>query len=311
MTAATPFCIAILLAVQAPSGESREIAFSYDDPPWRDTAIMTGVDRTEALIAALDEADVEGAAFFAVTERIDASGAARLRAYAKAGHVIANHSHSHMNLHTAGVDAFLDDVRTADSILRAHDGFRPWFRFPYLNHGSDTAQRDAARSGLAELGYTIGYVTVDNFDFYLDRLANDAVAAGQSVDWEGLRELYVGMLADAAEHYDAIARRHLGRSPRHVLLLHENDLAAMFSDDLARKLRTRGWTIIPAERAYEDPIAAMEPDTLYLGQGRVAALAHARGVPATELRPATEATDALREAFAPLISAPSPARERP
>lgn len=296
--------LAALLALQAPSGGTREIAFSYDDPPWGDSAIMSGADRTEALIAALAEADVEGAAFFVVTDRIDESGAARLRAYAEAGHVLANHTASHINHHRAGTEALLEDARRADEILRGYDGFRAWFRFPYLNHGADTAQRDAARAGLAGMGYSIGYVTVDNFDFYLDRLANDAVAAGQEIDWDGLRDLYITMLIDAAEHYDAIARETLGRSPRHVLLLHENDLAALFSDDLARAFRARGWTIISAEHAYEDPIASVEPDTLYLGQGRVAALAHAAGADEETLRPPMEDPQWLSEAFSGLVATP-------
>ena len=305
MIAAVPaVCRMSLFALQLLAVETggREIAFSYDDSPRPDTAIMNADARTNALIAGLAEAGIEGSAFFVVTDRIDADGARRLRHYAAAGHFLANHTASHANLHTVGSEAFLDQVRAADVILKEFDGFRPWLRFPYLNHGADIAQRDAVRYGLADMGYSIGYVTIDNFDFYLDGLANDAVAAGLGIDWDGLRDLYVTMLADAADHYDRIARRHLGRSPRHVLLLHENDLAAMFSDDLARELRARGWTIISAERAYSDSIAEAEPETLSLGQGRVAALAHAAGAPEEGLRSPMESAEWLRTTFAALVT---------
>ena len=64
-----------------------------------------------------------------------------------------------------------------------------------------------------------------------------------------------------------------------MLLLHENDLAALFIEDLVAALRRDGWRIIAADEAYEDDIAAESPDTMLLGQGRVAALAVDRGAP--------------------------------
>ena len=62
-----------------------------------------------------------------------------------------------------------------------------------------------------------------------------------------------------------------------MLLLHETDLAALFIVDLIEGLRAAGWTIVTMDEAYSDPIAAVEPDTLYLGGGRVAALANVAG----------------------------------
>ncbi len=69
----------------------------------------------------------------------------------------------------------------------------------------------------------------------------------------------------------------LGRSPKHVLLLHENDLAALFVDSLIEFLRAKGWKIISPAEAYRDPIATMIPNVLLNNQGRVAALAKASG----------------------------------
>jgi hypothetical protein len=71
--------------------------------------------------------------------------------------------------------------------------------------------------------------------------------------------------------------KELGRSPNHVLLLHENDLAAMYLGDLVARLRKTGWEIVSPDVAFRDPIARVEPDTLVLGQGRVIALAAAKG----------------------------------
>jgi hypothetical protein len=42
-------------------------------------------------------------------------------------------------------------------------------------------------------------------------------------------------------------------------------------------LRRDGWEIVSADEAFRDPIAAIEPDTLFLGAGRAVAIAAARG----------------------------------
>ena len=44
-------------------------------------------------------------------------------------------------------------------------------------------------------------------------------------------------------------------SPAHVMLLHETDLAAFYITDLVAALKTKGWTIITNDEAYDTPSA--------------------------------------------------------
>lgn len=292
-----PRILLILLLVAAPWGvvaEAQQIALTFDDAPRGDGPVFTGASRTAALIEALERAGVEGAMFFANSERLDEAGARRLRAYAEAGHPIANHSHSHPSLHRIGAEAFLEDLRRAHDELSELPGYIPYFRFPFLHEGRPAAVRDAVRRGLRTLGLKQGYVTVDNYDWYLQALMGEAVRTTGSLDIDGWKRFYLDVLLDAVAFYDAEARRYLGRSPRHVLLLHENDLAALFIDDLVLALQSLGWEVISAEEAYQDPIAEQMPDTLFLGQGRVAALAHAGGATARHLIHPLESETALR-----------------
>lgn len=268
--------IACLACAVLPAN-AREIAITFDDAPTVDSALMTGEERTQRLIAALQAAGIEQTVFFAVPKSRTAQELTRLAAYAQAGHLIANHSNTHRNLKSLSADEYLADIADADAVLKPISGFRPWFRFPFLSEGDTRAKRDAVRSGLRAMRYAQGYVTIDNYDWYLNALANKAKRDGKAINGEALRDLYVETLMQAVEFYDAIAMKALGRSPRHVLLLHENDLAALFLTNLTAALRARGLTIITASAAYQDPIAAVEPDTLFLNQGRVAAIAHAAG----------------------------------
>lgn len=59
----------------------------------------------------------------------------------------------------------------------------------------------------------------------METLTIDAVRAGKAMDMTALRDLYVETMVQAAEFNDGLARRTLARSPAHVLLLHETDLA--------------------------------------------------------------------------------------
>lgn len=269
--------IMLVLCAQVVSAATREIAITLDDAPREDTAHFDGATRTEKLLATLKRAKVEQIAFFCNSGRMDAGGAARIKAYADAGHLIANHSHMHADLDRVGVQAFVAEIDAADQVLRAQATFRPWFRFPYLHEGKTPEVRDALRGELKKRGYLSAYVTVDTLDWHMDRMFQDATAAGKKISFDRLGDAYVDLLTDSIEFYDAVAVKELGRSPRHVLLLHENDLAALYLDDLVKRLRKTGWKIISPELAFQDPIASVEPDTLLLGQGRVIALATAKG----------------------------------
>ena len=288
----------VSLAVTA-EPDTKRIALTFDDAPRGDGPFFTGIERTQELINALAAVDVTGAMFFVATGQIEArdQGANRLRAYVQAGHHLANHSHSHDWLWQTDATAYLADIDQASQALLQYEGYRPFYRFPYLDEGRTESKRDAMRTGLAERGLAHGYVTVDNYDWYMQTLVKEAVVAGHPLDRDLLGQVYVELLIQSIDFYDEMAQKHLGRSVDHVLLLHENDLAALFIDDLVSALREQGWQIIPAVEAYQDEIAGTLPDTLFNGQGRVAALAHVQGSAPRELIHISEDEAWLRAEF--------------
>lgn len=279
------------------SKHQKRVALTFDDAPTRDTEVLTGYQRTQKILSTLKIAGVSQAAFFTIAGRINDHSHQRLLAYAEAGHIIANHSHTHPNLHNIGADAFLKDVKTAHAILSEYPNFHPLFRFPYLNEGSNIQERDQVREGLKQLGYQQAYVTIDNFDFYVNTLLREAVAEKREIDHTNISQFYVDTIMDAADHYYQIACQWLNKIPDHVLLLHENDAAALYLGDLIEALKREHWEIIPVTQAYQDPIVKILPDTLLLGQGRVAALASIAGAPTRILRHQGENTVYLREQF--------------
>ena len=113
---------------------------------------------------------------------------------------------------------------------------------------------------------------------------------------ERLRRLYIGAQMSALEYHDELARLTLGRSPAHVLLLHETDLAALFLPDLVAEMRRRGWTIITADQAYADPMKTAMPDVPYAYGTLIGALAWERDI-ASPLSPTWMGTGTMTHLF--------------
>ena len=272
-------------ATTLPAGREKRIAITFDDVPRQRGAFFGPDERTARLLAALKGAGVAQAAFFVTPGNLarpdGAGGEARIAAYARAGHVLANHSFSHARLSAMPADAYVADIDRAEAWLKGRKGRRPWFRLPYLDEGGrDKAKRDAVRAALAARGLRNGYVTVDGADWNMEALTAKAVAAGKTVDTAAIRDLYVETHLEAAEYNDALARRTIGRSPAHVLLLHETDLAALFIPDLVAGLRKAGWTMVTADAAYRDPLREAMPDVPSAQGTLTEALAWEKGLPA-------------------------------
>ena len=171
------------LAAQEPETRKR-IAITFDDIPRGAGVFYTEDERTKVLIQRLEEAGVEQAAFFLNPGRIAKSKDSdkRIAAYVEAGHVIANHTQTHPRLSQVSAAQFLADIDAASAWLEGRKGARPWFRYPFLDHGrSDKTKRDAVRAGLAARGLVNAYVTVDASDWFYEGEAQKAMRAGQEM----------------------------------------------------------------------------------------------------------------------------------
>jgi peptidoglycan/xylan/chitin deacetylase (PgdA/CDA1 family) len=291
---AISFCCAFIAT--SPT-QAREIALTFDDAPTPDSALMTGAERTRNIIAALKAAKVPDVLFFVKADYITPQTADRLKQYADAGFHLANHSFSHQSASQIDVQAYIDDALKAKLALKPFKNVLHFHRFPFLHYGKDLVEINQLQDLLTEQGYKDGYVTIDNFDWYISYLITKAAEENKEINYEKARDFYVNSLYDSIEFYDVIAEKSLKRSPRHVLLLHENDAAALFVGDLIKLLRSKGWKIISPQRAYTDPIAKNFPQVAFHKQGRVAAIANSKGFPEVELRHPSENEQYLDQAF--------------
>ena len=212
--------------------------------------------------------------FYVTTKGFDRPGGKeRVKMYAKAGHLLANHTHTHPNYRKTKIVDYMQDFNMAHNKLKDMPNFMKWFRYPFLREGESIVKRDAMRNHLYSHEYINGYVTVDNYDYYINHLVQKSLKEGQEVDLEKACRMYSDLLWEGTQYYDNLAKTHIGKI-KHVLLMHENDLAAHCLEDLITLFKNNNWKIINPVESYLEPKLQRDPNTLYLGQGRVAAYVH-------------------------------------
>jgi peptidoglycan/xylan/chitin deacetylase (PgdA/CDA1 family) len=252
---------------------AREIALSFDDCPRTSGPILDPVERGERIVSALRIFGVK-AVFFCNSPNRDQEGVRRIQSFADSGHLIANHTDHHPDLHKISLKDFLKSIDQGDRELGSFPNFRKWFRFPYLHEGKNSQDVESVRQHLKKIGYINGYVTVDTEDWYVDAWLDNKIRSGFSFHEDRLCLTYAKMMLRQAEFYDDMALKALGRSVKHIILLHETDLNALCLEKLLSELKTDGWAFISPDEAYQDPIAAQEPSSsTKLNKGRVYALA--------------------------------------
>lgn len=255
--------------------EAKEISFSFDDAPRGNGQYFSGQERTNRLIQELKKAGVKRVGFYVNTKKFDKrNGLKRIQQYKQAGHLIGSHTHSHINIREASAQDYLKDFNKAHRILLESNLIDYYFRYPFLRRGKTLDEVNEIHNHVLGMSYVDAFVTVDNYDFYMEDLFQKSLRAGKDIDYKNLKKFYVETLYKGIKFYDDLAVKALGKPVKHVMLLHENDLAALFIGDLVSYLKSKGWKVIPPEESYSDPVTKHFPSTvLNHGSGRVNSLA--------------------------------------
>ena len=263
-----------------------QFSITMDDFNWSNAVKLTAVERNQSILETLRTNSIK-AALFVIGRNIEsAEGKELLSAWDKAGHLIGNHTYSHRNFASpsTNVEEYFNDILKAEALLKDFSRFQKYFRFPMLKEGDSAAKRDAMRSFLAQHGYRIGYVTIDNSDWVVDQRLTTRLKENPSADLKPYRDFYLEHMRARAEYYDSLAQRVLGRPVKHTVLVHFNLLNGLFLNDLIAMLKAKGWQPIDAEEAFRDPVFSAQPKVVPAGESIVWSLAKEKGTIAKSLR---------------------------
>lgn len=267
------------LASGAAAAGPAPIAVTFDDLPMQgpDTAAPEAVFRlNERLVDVLASEGIPAVGF--VNERkLERDGRTErvlvgaLELWLDAGLELGNHTYSHPDLHRVPLRDYLADIERGARISRdlSEDAGRPYryFRHPYLHTGRDLPTRDAVREFLAEQGFTVAPVTIDNSEWIFSAAYERAHQREDDAMKGRLGEAYVDYMVAKTGFFESNAMDLFGRPIPQVLLVHANRLNADWFGDLANELARDGRDFVTLEAALADP--AYESPEEWTGSGGI------------------------------------------
>lgn len=265
----------------APPGPSgRRMVVTVDDlpvaPPGRhtlgqqrwitDRLVRTLVEHAAPAVGFVNQSKVE------IDGVVDPARVNLLERWLDAGLELGNHGHSHLDLHRVDVDRWLDDVDRGEAVLRPMMAARGtplrYFRHPFLHTGRSIDTQRVTADALADRGYAVAPVTVDNGEWIYGDAYADAFNRGDDVVMDRLAASYVDYMLDVVDYYERQATAIVGRPVPQVMLVHAYALNADHLGTLLDELSVRGWTWITLEEALRDPVYRWPTDG-YTGPGGI------------------------------------------
>jgi len=251
---------------------SRSVALTFDDLPWADAEVPLDsvAERTRRMLAVLRAHGAPGVAFV-IGRRVLADGDAGrrldlLRAWRDAGVELGNHTWSHLSFQNTPLDRYEDDVLRGDAVprlLMGEVGKTPhFFRPPFNQTGRTRVARDAFAAFLAERGYALAPFTVEDVDYAFDDLYR--AAGGDTASQARIGRTYLAHFDTAMAFGERLSRETFGREIPQVLLLHADDLNALYLGRLLAHLEARGYRFVSLKTALADSAYAT-PDG-YVGR---------------------------------------------
>jgi peptidoglycan-N-acetylglucosamine deacetylase len=265
--------------VWATAAAAQTLSLTFDDglnPTTQQRARLWN----DQIIAGLKGEGVTAMVFPSLSRIGGEAGIELIRAWAQAGHNVGNHTSKHRSLSSPKVtlDDFISDVVEGDAALSGIPGFVPMIRFPFLKEGDSIEKRDGFRRWMTTNGYKPAAVSIDASDWYYDQLFVAFTNSGSLAKVYQVQKAYIEHLIDRATYYDGLAKQLLGRSPKHVMLLHTNAINAASVGAIITAFRARGWQFVSPASAFGDPMYALQPSSVPAGESIVWALAKERGI---------------------------------
>lgn len=256
-----------------------KISFTFDDGVTNDMPGYPFEKWNAMLLGHLKRENVQAAFFVTGRNKLDEKGRFLLNSWDDDGHLIANHSYTHPSYgsKTVTCEMFREEFLKTDEVIKTCKNYRKLFRFPYLKEG-DTPEKIACfRQLLAENGYRNGHVTIDASDWAINNRLVRKLQTDVHTDLTNYRKFYLQHLAERADFYEKTAFALTGRHIHHTILLHHNLTSALFAGDLIRMFREKGWEVVSASTAFDDPIFQEQPANVPAGESLVWALAKQSG----------------------------------
>jgi peptidoglycan/xylan/chitin deacetylase (PgdA/CDA1 family) len=202
---------------------------------------------------------------------VDPARVGALSVWLDAGLALGNHTYSHPSAHKVSREEYFSDILKGERVTRplalARGGTWRWFRHPYLHTGRDLETKHAIEGFLAEHGYTIAPVTIDNGEWVFASAYVKAIRRADRPAAKRVADAYVTYMEAKTAYWERSARAFFHRDIPQVLLVHANRLNADHFDRIAKMLAKRGYRFVTLDAATSD--AAYASDDTFTGAGGI------------------------------------------
>lgn len=180
-----------------------------------------------------------------------------LRKWLDAGHELGNQTYKHLSLFNTPRAEYEANVLRGEQVTRPlmqeYGKQLRYFSYPYLNTGPSPETKKAFEKFLAEHGYTIHAVTIDNMDWIFSNAYMEARRRGDVEVMKRISDEYVTYMESVFAHYERLSTKVFGREIPQVLMLSASALNADNFDRLTEMLKRRGYGFVPMDEALKDP----------------------------------------------------------
>lgn len=272
--ATTPFiaCSPAVITKSRP-----RIAVTMDDFDLSFDKVLSPKVRNDRILEALEKHKHKAAGFVTGGFVESDLGQQVVQSWSDAGHMIANHTFTHMNSTDEPAESIKADIIKNDAALSQYEGYQKIFRFPFLAEGGTLDKVTIYREFLRENGFQPAVVTVDSIDWYTTSRLEARLLENPEADTTGYRDYYIQAVLDMAHHFETLAGILGYSNLPHALLVHHNILNGLYLEGVLNALKANGWDLVDAKEAFEHPFYGLQPETPTRGRSLLSVIAQEKG----------------------------------
>jgi peptidoglycan/xylan/chitin deacetylase (PgdA/CDA1 family) len=232
----------------------KQIALTIDDLPFVAKYMNEGIEITDLLLRHLRENKVK-ATGFVIGKRVEQEEevAERLKLLEKwysDGHLLANHTYSHLPFSEQSLEDFEKDVIRNEKILapflEAHPEKYFYFRFPHMDYGNTAEQTNKAYDFLHKRSYTITPISLDAKDYIFNTLYTHGD--------EGALDQYIEYFKAVVKFREQQAMRFTSKRLGLIMLIHANWINAVCLSKIITFLKQQGYEFVSLQEVLNEPV---------------------------------------------------------
>lgn len=244
-----------------------DIAITVDDLPLSGSLPpdMTRTDIARKMIKTFEKHHIKGVyGLINGSHATDPEGLNILKEWIEAGHLLGNHTFSHVDLAKTDSQSYIDGIiknePTLENLMGQND-YR-YFRYPFLSEGDTQERRDSVRQFLFDHNYKIAPVTVDFFEYeWVEPYTRCLLQKDKkSIAW--LQKTYLEQAENALTIAHELSIMLFGRDIKNVLLIHINAISTDLLDELLTLYEKHGVHFISLSQAVSDDVYKINPNVV-------------------------------------------------